>query len=155
MLRFLLYAIPIVLTIYSVVDCAQTPDAELRGLPRFAWLAVIVFVLIAGPAAWLIFGRKRGGPERARVPWSAGPARSGPEPRPTRRVVAPDDDPEFLSQLGRTNREQDALIEEWERDLRRRENDLRGDSPESGAGDGAGDDPDSDGGADGAKRPRT
>jgi len=147
MLRFLLYAIPVVLTIYSVVDCVQTPEAELRGLPRVAWLVVILFLPIAGPAAWLMAGRARGDTERARVPWSAGPARSGAEHRPARRVLAPDDDPEFLSQLRRTNREQDALIEEWERDLRRGDGDLRADSPEPGPGEGPSDEPDIDDGA--------
>ena len=127
MLRVLLYAIPIVLTIYSVVDCVQTPDAELRGLPRFAWLVVIVFVPIAGPVAWLMVSTDHGDGRAVSAP----PGRAGPgnnEPglrRPVRRVIAPDDDPEFLSQLGRSNSEHDALLQQWERDLRRREDDLR------------------------------
>ena len=131
MLRALFYAIPIVLAIFAIVDCVQTPDDEVRGLPRFAWLVLILFFPIIGPVAWLIAGRARDGAERQRVAWPAGPGSRAPDlQRPTRRVVAPDDDPEFLSQLGRSNRDHDALLKQWERDLRRREDDLRGGSDE-------------------------
>ena len=139
MLRALFYAIPIVLAIFAIVDCLQTPDEEVRGLPRIAWLVIILFFPIVGPAAWLIAGREAGGAGRPRVAWPSGPGTSQPDPqRPTRRVVAPDDDPEFLSQLGRSNSEHDALLEEWERDLRRREDDLRGDGPADEGGPEAG-----------------
>jgi len=138
MLRVLFYAIPFVLGIYALVDCLQTPDEELPGLPRIAWLVLIVFVPIIGPAAWLIIGWAAGGGARQRVSWPAGPGTGAPDQqRPTRRVVAPDDDPEFLSQLGRTNSEHDALLEQWERDLRR-EDDLGGDGPGDDAGPEAG-----------------
>jgi hypothetical protein len=139
MLRALFYAIPLVLAIFAIVDCLQTPDEEVRGLPRIAWLVIILFFPIVGPAAWLIAGREAGGAGRSRVAWPSGPGTSQPDPqRPTRRVVAPDDDPEFLSQLGRSNSEHDALLEEWERDLRRREDDLRGDGPADDGGPEAG-----------------
>ena len=139
MLRALFYAIPLVLAIFAIVDCLQTPDEEVRGLPRIAWLVIILFFPIVGPAAWLIAGREAGGGGRPRVAWPSGPGTSQPDPqRPTRRVVAPDDDPEFLSQLGRSNSEHDALLEEWERDLRRREDDLRGDGPGDDSGPEAG-----------------
>jgi hypothetical protein len=126
MLRAIFYAIPIVLAIFAIVDCVQTPDDEVRGLPRFAWLVLIVLIPIAGPIAWLLAGTHRAGAEGQRQAWPAGPGNNEPGlRRPVRRVVAPDDDPEFLSQLGRSNSEQDALLQQWERDLRRREDDLR------------------------------
>jgi Phospholipase_D-nuclease N-terminal len=147
MLRVLFYAIPIVATIYAIVDCLQTPDNEIRGLPRFAWLVLIVFFPIIGSVVWLLAGRARGGAEHPRIAWPAA-AGSGPheQPRPARRVVAPDDDPEFLSQLGRSNSgrrnsEQDALLEQWEQDLRRREADQRGDDSKPAPGDGPSDEP--------------
>jgi hypothetical protein len=139
MLRALFYAIPIVLAIFAIVDCLQTPDEEVRGLPRIAWLVIILFFPIIGAVVWLIAGREASGTDRPRVAWPTGPRTSQPDPqRHTRRVVAPDDDPEFLSQLGRSNSEQDALLEEWERDLRRREDDVRGDGPADDAGPEAG-----------------
>jgi len=144
MLRVLVYAIPIVLVIYAIVDCLQTPDTELRGLPRLAWLVLILFLPIGGSVAWLLAGRARGGAERPRLAWPAGPTSGGSESQgPARRVAAPDDDPEFLSQLGRRNSAHDALLEEWERDLRGDDskpapgdgpNDDAGPSPESGGG---------------------
>jgi Phospholipase_D-nuclease N-terminal len=144
MLRAIFYVIPIVLAIYAVVDCVQTPDAELRVLPRFGWLILIVFIPIAGAVAWLMAGRVRGDGERQRVAWPASPGNNEPGMRrPIRRVVAPDDDPEFLSQLGRSNSEQDALLQQWELDLRRREDDLRDGSdeaPKDGPNDDAGPD---------------
>lgn len=131
MLKVLFYATPIVLAIYAIIDCLQTPDDQLRSLPRFAWVVLILFVLVVGPVLWLIAGRARDGVARPRLAWPASPSARGPDQRrPTRRFSAPDDDPEFLSQLGRDHprtSEQDALLEQWERDLRRREADLRGD----------------------------
>jgi hypothetical protein len=142
MLKVLFYAIPIVLTIYAIIDCLQTPAEQLRGLPRLGWLALIVLLAPIGGVVWLIVGRARDGVARPRLGWPAGPeAGTSGQQRPTRRFSAPDDDPEFLSQLGRDHpgqgkSEQDALLEQWEQDLRRRESDLRGDSGDSAPGDG-------------------
>ena len=97
-----------------------------------------------GPIAWLIVGR-RARRSRASARVLVGGSRAS-EPglrRPVRRVVAPDDDPEFLSQLGRSNSEHDALLEQWERDLRRREDDQRG-PDESAPKDGSTDEADPD-----------
>jgi hypothetical protein len=139
MLRALFYAIPFVLAIYAVVDCLQTPEEELHGLPRIGWLVLIVFFPIVGPAAWLVsdlvIGHEDGAGARQRVSWPAGPGTGArDQQRPARRVIAPDDDPEFLSRLGRTNSEQDALLEQWERELRRPEDDPRGEGPGDEAG---------------------
>lgn len=63
------------------------------------------------------------------MPWPSTQTAGFPEyerPRP----VAPDDDPEFLEQMRRGNAEQERLLEQWEDDLRRREQRLReGDAP--------------------------
>jgi hypothetical protein len=142
MLKVLFYAIPVVLAIYAIIDCLQTPDEQIQGLPRLGWLVLIVFFLVIGPAAWLIAGRTRDDVPRSRLAWPPGPTSGAPDQqRPTRRFSAPDDDPEFLSQLGRDHpshgkNEQDAMLEEWERDLRRRESDLRGDGSDPGPGNG-------------------
>jgi hypothetical protein len=136
MLKVLLYAIPIVLVIYSIVDCLQTPDTELRGLPRLAWLVLILVFPIAGSVAWLLAGRARGGATSPRLAWPTGPTTGGTEVQRPARRIAPDDDPEFLSQLGRRNSAHDALLDEWERDLRGRESDLRGDDSKPTPGDG-------------------
>jgi hypothetical protein len=153
MLKFLVTALPLILAIYALVDCAQTPSAEIRGLPKPAWLAVIVLPLV-GPVSWLVLGRQQSTLRRLLWP-SAAAGRSAPS---TRRSLAPDDDPDFLRQLGhtprpsghgrRTTRDEDALLDEWERDLGRGgERPNRGTAPDDGP-----DDDGSEGSTDGAPR---
>ncbi len=88
------------LTVYAAVDCVQTPGQRVRGLPKTAWLAVVLLLPVAGPLAWLAAGR----PE---PPWAPkgrpGPGRGGVRPPgsrgPTRPPKGPDDDPDFLNRL--------------------------------------------------------
>jgi hypothetical protein len=89
-MRFLVYIVPIVLLVYCWVEIAQSDPRQVRQLPRGVW-AVMVLIPIAGPVAWLIYGRPNGE--------DVVEATSRPRPRP--RVVAPDDDPEFLRSLRR------------------------------------------------------
>jgi hypothetical protein len=97
MLRVLLYALPIILAIYALVDLVQTPDDEVQGLPKLAWVVLIVLVWVIGPAAWLLAG-KRGRSFLPRPQPRAAGGHGGPPPR----QVAPDDDPDFLRGLGRS-----------------------------------------------------
>ena len=85
MARLIVVLEEIGVTIYAVVDCLRTEDSELRGLPKPLWLLVIVLLLPVGGVLWLLLGRQA--PPR-------GPNRGG---RP--RVIAPDDDPDFLRRL--------------------------------------------------------
>jgi Phospholipase_D-nuclease N-terminal len=103
MIRVLPFLLALALTVYAVVDCAQTPDDKVRGLPKIVWIMLIVLVWIVGPLAWFIAGRERGVPRAA--PWQSPPA--GPsDGGPSKRTLAPDDDPEFLRQLDRQRRRQ-------------------------------------------------
>jgi hypothetical protein len=135
MLRIVLvYGLPILLAIYALVDCIQTEESQIRGLPKIAWILLIVFVGIIGPVAWLIAGRVKTGGSRVPLPGSRDPSSSPP------RTLAPDDDPEFLGRLGSHN-SYDRQLDEWEEELRNR----TGDDPQDG------DDPDD--GPDGPNRP--
>ncbi len=89
--------------IYALVDCWRSDDHEVRGLPRSLWFLVILVPLVGG-IAWLVYGAPRG-------PGSPAYRRSGP------RVVAPDDDPEFLRALEQKARER----KRTEREERRRQ----------------------------------
>jgi hypothetical protein len=103
MLKVLLYATPLILAVYAMVDLVQTKDEDVQGLPKLVWVLVILFGWVVGPLAWLIAGRRgRGFP--GLPPRLAGPD-SGPG-RPT----APDDDPDFLRGLNppRPPRDDDA-----------------------------------------------
>ncbi|TDD53043.1 hypothetical protein E1263_28495 [Kribbella antibiotica] len=90
--RYLPFLISLVLSIYALFSCIQTPDDEVPHLPKLVWIVIIVFVPFVGPIVWLLMQRNaRIGRER--------PA-SGPS-RPASRSSAPDDDPDFLKSLDR------------------------------------------------------
>jgi hypothetical protein len=83
-MRFLLILLPIVFTIYTLVDCAGTDAAEVRNLPKWGWILLIIFFDTIGSIAYWIAGRPR----------RAGISRGG-----QRRILPPDDDPDFLRKL--------------------------------------------------------
>jgi hypothetical protein len=96
-------------TIYALVDCWNSFDDDVRGLPRLAWLLVVFLFPLVGGVAYLLIGRER---------------RAEGSPRHS-RVIAPDDDPEFLRQLDLQRRRADADERRHEQQLfkERRERD--------------------------------
>lgn len=112
MLRVLPVIAAVLLLVFSLVDCAQSPDARVRNLPKWVWLLLILLVPLAGPIAWLFGGRPV-----VEAPPKAPTA--GPRPR-----RAPDDDPDFLAKLA-PQTDHERLLRQWEADLRRREAELR------------------------------
>jgi len=80
----LIAVISIALTLYSFIDCARREDSQLRRLPKWGWLLVILFLSTLGAIGYLVFGRVRG--------------QKGPR-TPKRRILPPDDDPDFLRSL--------------------------------------------------------
>lgn len=87
-----------VFTVYTVVDCAMSNRAGIRGVPKWAWLLVIILLPLIGGLLWFVVGRPRRGHTEVR------------------RSTAPDDDPEFLGKIGR-DREQEERIARLEREL--------------------------------------
>lgn len=85
-MRFVLYGVLFIVALYALIDCLSTPGRNIRSLPKAVWLIVIIVIPGLGGLAWLFFGR----------------ARSGTSGLLSRRTypAAPDDDPEFLRQLG-------------------------------------------------------
>ena len=79
MLRVLSIIAIVMLTIYCVVELAQTKGTRVRAMPRWLWLFVVVCVPVIGPVAWLFAGR--------------------PTSRPRPRQLGPDDDEDFLRGL--------------------------------------------------------
>ncbi len=75
------------LTLYALIDCARTDESQIKTLPKWGWLLLIIILgpqaLAIGPIAYLIAvinnpkGRKA----------------------PKRGIVPPDDDPDFLGKL--------------------------------------------------------
>lgn len=128
MLRLAPFIIEIGLLIYCLIDAIQTPDPEVRNLPKIVWILLILFIPYIGPIVWLVAGRPQRGSAR-QVPWPSTQTAGFPEyerPRP----LGPDDDPEFLSEMKRGNDEQEQLLNRWEEDLRRREQQLKPPSDE-------------------------
>ena len=85
MLRYLPLLIAVAVTLYALIDCARTEQEAIRGLPKWGWLVIIIFIGTFGAIAYLIAGRpKRPG--------------GGGNKKP-KRTIAPDDDPDFLRGL--------------------------------------------------------
>jgi phospholipase D-like protein len=142
MLKLLPVLLVLALMIYALVDCINTPEEEVRGLPKMVWVVIILVFseTLVGPLVWLFAGRRA-------VP--AGGVQSdgqvgAPGPGPAVSWIAPDDNPEFLKSLkadkGRPLKadedpteateateatEDEDMLKEWEADLRRREEELR------------------------------
>lgn len=36
--------IVLALMIFSIIDCSRTPESQIRSLPKWAWLVIIIFV---------------------------------------------------------------------------------------------------------------
>ncbi|MET9902062.1 PLD nuclease N-terminal domain-containing protein [Streptomyces sp. NPDC006446] len=120
MLRYLPFLLVLALWIYAFIDCLNTPEEEVRGLPKVVWVIIILLFgeVLVGPVAWLVAGRKRRGP--------AGGATPSEWHRNQRTTfVAPDDNPEFLNSLKAENGKDESLLKDWEADLRRREEELK------------------------------
>ncbi|SMO50681.1 PLD nuclease N-terminal domain-containing protein [Propioniciclava tarda] len=120
MVRYLPMLFAVALLLYSFIDCASADARRVRNLPKAAWFLVILMPIV-GPLAWLFAGR----PPRESQSW---PLRPGSRPEQP-RTLAPDDDPAFLEALRRRKADED-LLKKWEDDLRRREQQLRGDESE-------------------------
>lgn len=83
-MRYLPLVLTFALTIYSLVDCAGTGNGEIRNLPKWAWILLIILVAPIGSIGYWIAGR---------------PRRRGSNGGSKRRVLPPDDDPDFLRRL--------------------------------------------------------
>ncbi|WP_190125847.1 PLD nuclease N-terminal domain-containing protein [Streptomyces inusitatus] len=94
MLRYLPFLLVLALWIYAFIDCLNTPEKEVRNLPKVAWVLIVLLFgqVLLGPVAWFIAGRPRR---------TAGYGGGGAGGRGGRGGgwVAPDDNPEFLDSL--------------------------------------------------------
>jgi hypothetical protein len=84
MLRYLPFLLMLALTIYAFIDCLNTPEEEVKHLPKVVWVLIILIFTIVGPVVWLVAGK-----QRHAVPGS----------RSSGGWVTPDDNPDFLRSL--------------------------------------------------------
>lgn len=55
--RVILIIAVIMLTIYCVVEVAQSRKYEVRKLPKWLWAFAVIAVPVVGPLSWLALGR--------------------------------------------------------------------------------------------------
>jgi hypothetical protein len=82
--------------VYTIVDCSVQPANRHRGVSKPIWILIVVLLPVLGGLLWLTVGRVRRSTIAARR--------------------APDDDPEFLEQIG-TLSDQDERIRRLEEEL--------------------------------------
>jgi hypothetical protein len=120
MFRYLPFLLVLALWIYAFIDCLNTPEEQVRGLPKVVWVIIILLFgeVLVGPIAWLVAGKTRQAPANGSTPsqWHRNHRTTW---------IAPDDNPDFLRSLKEENKKDEALLKDWEADLRRREEELR------------------------------
>ncbi|MER5463668.1 PLD nuclease N-terminal domain-containing protein [Streptomyces sp. NPDC002668] len=134
MLRYLPFLLVLALWIYAFIDCLNTPEQEVKHLPKVVWIIIVLLFgeVLIGPVAWLVAGK-------ARKVSADGSTPSEWHRSHRKEWVAPDDNPDFLKSLkdeAAPSKEvrDEALLKDWEADLRRREEELKrrenGDDPQ-------------------------
>lgn len=85
--------------LFCIIDVITTPDAQIRNLPKLAWLLIVIALVDLGSIAWLVAGRNWAGGNSLAHRGNRGS--EYPEyDRPGRFVPSnPDDDEAFLRQL--------------------------------------------------------
>jgi hypothetical protein len=124
-IRYLPFLLEIALLVFCLIECIQT-DVP-RNLSKTTWVFVIILLPVVGGIAWLVAGR----PERRyarNVPWPSTHTAGFPEYERPRRS-SPDDDPEFLAGLRRSDDKHEQMLKDWEAQLRDREHKLKADEP--------------------------
>lgn len=110
MARVLPVVVGLILAVYALIDCLQTDSNRIRSLNKPIWMAIIILVPFVGPILWLVIAKNKVRPKPVQAP----------PPQ-----LAPDDDPEFLRHLRNIDDEHEKLLNDWEANLRRREEELR------------------------------
>ena len=100
--------VPLALTavmVFSIVDISTIDRSRVRHLPKAVWIVLVIVTSVLGSILWFTIGRVR----RSQMP-------RGGKAAP----VGPDDDPRFLDDIARRDRdrEQEERIRDLERQLR-------------------------------------
>lgn len=101
MVRFVIIGavVGLAFTLYALVDAAMADASRARGVPKPAWIVIVVLLPVIGALLWFTIGKDRG---------------QLPAPAP---VHAPDDDPRFAGP-SMSNAELDEHMAELEARLR-------------------------------------
>jgi len=52
----LLYGASIVLLVFALIDIITKSDDQVRGLPKFAWILICIFLPVVGSIVWFAVG---------------------------------------------------------------------------------------------------
>lgn len=96
----LLGVISIGFWLFCIFDVLTAPAQHVRNLQKVLWVLIVLIGVEFGGIFWLIYGRPKVG-----VVAGARPSR---RPATGRRVVAPDDDVDFLRSLNKPRDDGDA-----------------------------------------------
>ncbi len=87
MTKYLVIA-SLALAIYALAECAQSDQEQVRNLPKWGWILIIIFFglpIPIGPIGWFVAGRPKG--------------KGFGGFKPKRKIIPPDDNPDFLKGL--------------------------------------------------------
>lgn len=131
-MRYIPVIFGVVLFIYGLIDCIRSEPADVRSIPKPAWILVIVLLPLLGVLLWFFLGRPQyaastPGPNGGSVPAPRGPSYSGR----AKQFVAPDDDPAFLRNLEvtRAQKAESERLRKLKDELTAREAKLREEHP--------------------------
>ena len=114
------FVVELALLVFCVIDLIQTPEDEIRNLPKWGWLILIIILPLVGSIAWLVAGR----PVRARPAqrtWAPGagfPEQQRPQP-PTDDI-----DARLQAELAEADRQHEEALRRWQASLEERERNL-------------------------------
>lgn len=87
--------------LFAIIDSITSDESRVRNLPKWAWILITILLSWVGAVIWFVAGRPRGsGPALGNRASFDGRRRSDG------KVLAPDDDPEYLAMLQRRVEEQ-------------------------------------------------
>lgn len=123
MIRVMPFLVELALLIFCLIDAIQTPESEVRNLPKWGWIVLIIIVPLVGGIAWLVVGRPTRATRDSRSEWAPGsgfPEQQRPQ-RSTREI-----DERLDADLARLDREHEESLKRWEAELRERERRISG-----------------------------
>ena len=136
-------ALVVGLTIYSVLDIARKDAAQIRALPKAAWILVVILFPVLGPVLWLLFG----GTRRIRTTGRGFTTPRGTTSGQGQQTKAPDEDEaylEFLRKQAERRRRDEQRAREEEQRRQRRERGQSGQNPADRPDEDTGEDPSED-----------
>ena len=125
MIRTLPFLVELALVVFCLIEVIQSPEVDIRNLPKWTWILLILIVPLIGAIAWLVAGRPVRPRSDAWRPGSGFPEQERPAPSTS------DIDARLDEDLARLDREHEESLRRWQADLELREAQLPPTTPET------------------------